>query len=94
VGVEKVVEELIITDAADLVAFRRRSVSLRTGRVVYSRTFEAIGCMICIDFMTLVDSCQVDESGRIGERSTHAWFVLKYLLGYPDVQSDNCSWTK
>jgi len=43
--------------------------------------------------MILMDSCQVGESGRIGERSTRAWFVLKYLLGYPDVQSYNCSWT-
>src|SRR5919108_2219875 len=23
---------------------------------------------------------------RIGERSSHTWFVLKYLLGYPDVK--------
>jgi len=44
--------------------------------------------------MILMDSCQVGESGRTGERSTHAWFVLKYLLGYPDIQSYNCSWTE
>src|SRR6266581_953036 len=25
---------------------------------------------------------------RIGERSSHTWFVLKYLLGYPDGQND------
>ncbi|HVE37820.1 MAG TPA: hypothetical protein VNA18_06465 [Nitrososphaeraceae archaeon] len=23
---------------------------------------------------------------RIGERSSHTWFVLKYLLGYPNVK--------
>ncbi len=29
---------------------------------------------------------------RIGERSSHTWFVLKYLLGYPDVKSYDGSW--
>jgi 3-mercaptopyruvate sulfurtransferase SseA len=24
---------------------------------------------------------------RIGERSSHTWFVLKYLLGYPNVSN-------
>ena len=24
---------------------------------------------------------------RIGERSSHTWFVLKYLLGYPKVRN-------
>jgi rhodanese-related sulfurtransferase len=24
---------------------------------------------------------------RIGERSSHTWFVLKYLLGYPNVKN-------
>src|SRR5207302_1095672 len=24
---------------------------------------------------------------RIGERSSHSWFVLKYLLGYPQVKN-------
>ena len=43
--------------------------------------------MICIDFMILMDSCHVGESGRIGERSTREWFVLKYLLGYTDVRN-------
>jgi len=32
---------------------------------------------------------------RIGERSSHAWFVLKYLLGYPDdVRNYDGSWTE
>jgi 3-mercaptopyruvate sulfurtransferase SseA len=30
---------------------------------------------------------------RIGERSSHTWFVLKYLLGYPDVKNYDGSWT-
>ncbi len=30
---------------------------------------------------------------RIGERSSHTWFVLKYLLGYPGVRNHDGSWT-
>jgi len=42
----------------------------------------------------------VDGSGatiaycRIGERSSHTWFVLKYLLGYPNVTNYDGSWTE
>jgi thiosulfate/3-mercaptopyruvate sulfurtransferase len=31
---------------------------------------------------------------RIGERSSHTWFVLKYLLGYPNVVNYDGSWTE
>ena len=31
---------------------------------------------------------------RIGERSSHTWFVLKYLLGYPLVRNYDGSWTE
>jgi thiosulfate/3-mercaptopyruvate sulfurtransferase len=31
---------------------------------------------------------------RIGERSSHTWFVLKELLGYPDVKNYDGSWTE
>jgi len=31
---------------------------------------------------------------RIGERSSFSWFVLKYLLGYPDVRNYDGSWTE
>jgi thiosulfate/3-mercaptopyruvate sulfurtransferase len=31
---------------------------------------------------------------RIGERSSHTWFVLKYLLGYPRVKNYDGSWTE
>ncbi len=45
--------------------------------------------------MILMDSCQVAESGRTdGERSSHTWFVLNYLLGYPDVRNYDGSWTE
>ena len=31
---------------------------------------------------------------RIGERSSHTWFVLKYLLGLPNVKNYDGSWTE
>lgn len=31
---------------------------------------------------------------RIGERSSHSWFVLSYLLGYPNVRNYDGSWTE
>jgi thiosulfate/3-mercaptopyruvate sulfurtransferase len=31
---------------------------------------------------------------RIGERSSHTWFVLSYLLGYPKVRNYDGSWTE
>ena len=31
---------------------------------------------------------------RIGERSSHTWFVLKYLLGYPSVRNYDGSWAE
>jgi thiosulfate/3-mercaptopyruvate sulfurtransferase len=31
---------------------------------------------------------------RIGKRSSHSWFVLKYLLGYPQVRNYDGSWTE
>jgi thiosulfate/3-mercaptopyruvate sulfurtransferase len=31
---------------------------------------------------------------RIGERSSHTWFALKYLLGYNDVKNYDGSWTE
>src|SRR6266516_4839106 len=31
---------------------------------------------------------------RIGERSSHSWFVLKYLLGYSNVKNYDGSWTE
>ena len=31
---------------------------------------------------------------RIGERSSHTWFVLRYLLGFDDVKNYDGSWTE
>lgn len=37
---------------------------------------------------------QVITYCRIGERSSHSWFVLKYLLGFPTVKNYDGSWTE
>jgi 3-mercaptopyruvate sulfurtransferase SseA len=37
---------------------------------------------------------QVIAYCRIGERSSHTWFVLKYLLGFRDVKNYDGSWTE
>ncbi|HLM91338.1 MAG TPA: sulfurtransferase [Thermoplasmata archaeon] len=42
----------------------------------------------------VVSSLPVITYCRIGERSSHTWFVLKYLLGYPDVRNYDGSWTE
>jgi thiosulfate/3-mercaptopyruvate sulfurtransferase len=31
---------------------------------------------------------------RIGERSSHTWFVLRYLLGYENIRNYDGSWTE
>jgi thiosulfate/3-mercaptopyruvate sulfurtransferase len=52
-----------------------------------------------------LDSIYRDEAGlqdgdsivaycRIGERSSHTWFVLKHLLGFEDVRNYDGSWTE
>lgn len=42
----------------------------------------------------IVPSTPVYTYCRIGERSSHTWFVLRYLLGYPDVRNYDGSWTE
>jgi len=37
---------------------------------------------------------QVITYCRIGERSAHTWFVLKYLLGFDNVRNYDGSWTE
>ena len=47
-----------------------------------------------------IDGAGVDDSRdtiaycRIGERSSHTWFVLKYLLGLKNVKNYDGSWTE
>ena len=40
------------------------------------------------------DASDVIAYCRIGERSSHTWFVLKYLLGIPSVRNYDGSWTE
>ncbi len=40
------------------------------------------------------DTDEVIAYCRIGERSSHTWFVLKYLLGYSNVRNYDGSWTE
>jgi thiosulfate/3-mercaptopyruvate sulfurtransferase len=42
----------------------------------------------------LGDSSDVIAYCRIGERSSHTWFVLSYLLGIPKVRNYDGSWTE
>ncbi|HSL22056.1 MAG TPA: sulfurtransferase [Vicinamibacterales bacterium] len=47
-----------------------------------------------------LDEQKLDPTGdviaycRIGERSSHTWFVLKYLLGFEKVRNYDGSWTE
>ncbi len=42
----------------------------------------------------ITDDKDVVTYCRIGERSSHTWFVLKYLLGYKHVRNYDGSWTE
>ena len=45
--------------------------------------------------MTLVvQGMTLPRTMHLGEQSSHTWFVLKYLLGYPDVRNYDGSWTE
>ena len=44
--------------------------------------------------LELGDSDNIVAYCRIGERSSHTWFVLTYLLGYPNVRNYDGSWTE
>lgn len=42
----------------------------------------------------LADGDSIVAYCRIGERSSHTWFVLKHLLGFEDVRNYDGSWTE
>lgn len=42
----------------------------------------------------ITDDKQTIAYCRIGERSSHSWFVLRYLLGHDDVMNYDGSWTE
>lgn len=47
-----------------------------------------------LDSAGIGDSSDVIAYCRIGERSSHTWFVLKYLLGIEKVRNYDGSWTE
>ncbi|TDB75663.1 sulfurtransferase [Micromonospora sp. KC723] len=49
---------------------------------------------IYADQLGLSRSDDVVAYCRIGERSSHTWFVLRHLLGYPQVRNYDGSWTE
>ena len=42
----------------------------------------------------VVPNCSVITYCRIGERSSHTWFVFAELLGYPGARNYDGSWTE
>jgi thiosulfate/3-mercaptopyruvate sulfurtransferase len=40
------------------------------------------------------DSKEIVSYCRIGERSSHTWFALRYILGYDNVRNYDGSWTE
>jgi thiosulfate/3-mercaptopyruvate sulfurtransferase len=44
--------------------------------------------------MDVTNNKEIITYCRIGERSAYTWFVLKYLLGYPNVKNYEGSWAE
>jgi thiosulfate/3-mercaptopyruvate sulfurtransferase len=59
-------------------------------------TFRGIGDLqaIYLDEVGIREGDEVIAYCRIGERSSHTWFVLTYLLGIPGVRNYDGSWTE
>jgi thiosulfate/3-mercaptopyruvate sulfurtransferase len=59
-------------------------------------TFKAVDALRSIyeEEQRLVQSDDIVAYCRIGERSSHTWFVLHHLLGYPNVRNYDGSWTE
>jgi thiosulfate/3-mercaptopyruvate sulfurtransferase len=49
---------------------------------------------IYLDEQGLAPDAPVVAYCRIGERSSHTWFVLKHLLGFENVRNYDGSWTE
>jgi thiosulfate/3-mercaptopyruvate sulfurtransferase len=59
-------------------------------------TFKTAGELheIYLGEQALLPSAPTIAYCRIGERSSHTWFVLKYLLGFANVRNYDGSWTE
>jgi thiosulfate/3-mercaptopyruvate sulfurtransferase len=60
------------------------------------KTFKSVADLkaIYFDEAGLKEGDDVIAYCRIGERSSHTWFVLKYLLGFQNVRNYDGSWTE
>lgn len=59
-------------------------------------TFKGVGELkaIYVEEVGIDPEEEVIAYCRIGERSSHTWFVLTYLLGFPRVRNYDGSWTE
>lgn len=72
------------------------------GNVPWKRAANDDGTFRAIDELRAIYEDEQGLSGedevvvycRIGERSSHTWFVLSHLLGYPNVRNYDGSWTE
>ncbi len=64
-----------------------KAISPETGEFLAAEDLKALYASLSQDEETVV-YC------RIGERSSHTWFVLKYLLGRDNVRNYDGSWTE
>ena len=63
----------------------------RLGTALYNRYLDE---MIYAEELGLATNDDVVVYCRIGERSSHTWFVLQKLLGYDKVRNYDGSWTE
>jgi len=57
----------------------------------FSQSFTFFGCA---DEISWTPKKETIAYCRIGERSAHTWFALKYLVGLHNVRSYDGSWTE
>ena len=87
-GIEEVIEEIVVTDASDLVSFQatQRFLANRQGRVLAN-----LGCHPMYDMHECHDTYGFASDARMvaacGSLSL-TWFIPTYLFGYPDVRKD------
>jgi thiosulfate/3-mercaptopyruvate sulfurtransferase len=57
------------------------------------KTAEELKKLYCVEHHLQPDRPTIAYC-RIGERSSHSWFALRYLLGFEDVRNYDGSWTE
>ena len=59
-----------------------------------TQTAQGMGAILYFAQQSMQPGDNVITYCRIGERSSHTWFVLTYLLGYTRVRNYDGSWTE